>query len=63
MRSGGKGASPGDLSVLFHIVKVVALVLFRRQDVAPPFDKPILIEKLHHCSYTVYRQMYVLSLD
>ncbi len=37
MRSGGKGASPGDLSLLFHIVKVAALVLFRSQDVAPPF--------------------------
>ena len=25
MRSGGKGASPGDLSLLFHIVKAVGL--------------------------------------
>ena len=56
MRSGGKGASPGDLSLLFHIVKVVALVLFRSQNV----DKPKLIEKL---LLQLYRQMHVLSLD
>ncbi len=46
MRSGGKDASPGDLSLLFHIVKVVALVLFRSQDVAPPVNKPRVIGKL-----------------
>ena len=60
MRSGGKGASPGDLSLSFHIVKAVALVLFRSQDVAPPFHKPRLIEKL---SLQLYRQMHILSLD
>ncbi len=60
MRSGGKGASPGDLALLFPIVKVVALVLFRSQDVAPPFDKPRLIGKL---SLQLYRQLHVLSLD
>ena len=60
MRSGGKGASPGDLSLLFHIVKVVALVHFRSLDVAPPFNKPKLIGKL---SLHGYRQLYVLSLD
>ncbi len=60
MRSGGKGASPGDLSLLFHIVKVVALVLFRSQDVATPFNKPRLIGKL---SLQQYRQLHVLSLD
>ena len=59
MISGGKGASPGDLSLLFHIVKVVALVLFRSQDVAPPFYKPRLIGKL---SLQLYRQVPVLSL-
>ncbi len=37
MRAGGKGALPGKLSLLFLIVKAVALVLFRSQDVAPPF--------------------------
>ncbi len=36
MRAGGKGVSPGNLSLLFLIVKAVALVLFRFQDVAPP---------------------------
>ena len=46
MRSGGKGASPGDLSLLFHIVKAVALVIFRSQDIALPFFEPILIGKL-----------------
>ena len=60
MRSGGKGASPGDLSLLFHIVKVGALVVFRKQDVAPPFNKPRLIGKL---SLQRYRQLHVLSLD
>ncbi len=35
-------------------------MLFRSQDVAPPFDKPRLIEKL---SLQLYRQMHVLSLD
>ena len=56
MRSGGKGASPGDLSLLFHIEKVVALVLFGSQDVAPPFDKPKL-------SLQRYMQLHVLSID
>ena len=60
MRSGGKCASPGDIFLLFHIVKVVALVLFRSQDVAPPFNKPRLIGKL---SLQRYRQLHVLSLD
>ena len=60
MRSGGKDATPGDLFMLFHIVKMVALVLFRKQDVAPPFHKPGLIGKL---SFQLYRQMHVLSLD
>ncbi len=60
MRSGVKGESPGDLSPLFHIVKVVALVLFRSQDVALPFHKPRLIGKL---SLQRYRQLHVLSLD
>ncbi len=60
MGSGGKGASPGDLSLLFHIVKVVALVLFRSQDDALPFDKSRLIGKL---SMQLYRQMHILSLD
>ncbi len=46
MRSGGKGSSLGDLSLLFYIVIVVAQVLFRSQDVASPFDKPRLIGKL-----------------
>ncbi len=45
MRAGGKGTSPGDLSLLFLIVKSVTLVLFRSQDVALPFDKLRLIEK------------------
>ena len=60
MRSGGKGASSGGLSLLFHIVNVVALVLFRSQDDAPPFDKPRLMEKL---SLQLYTQVHVLSLD
>ena len=60
MRSGGKGASPGYLSLLFHIVKVVALVLFRSQAVALPFDKPRLLGKL---SLQFYRRMHVLSLN
>ncbi len=60
MRSGGKDASPGDLSLLFHIVKVVALVLFRSQDVALPFSKPRLIGKL---SLQLCRQMHELSVD
>ena len=60
MRSDGKGASLGHLSLLFHIVKVVAVVLFRSQDVAPPFDKPRLVGKL---TLQLYRQMHVLNLD
>ena len=55
MRSGGKGASPDDLCLLFHIVKVVALVVFRIQNVATHFDKPRLVEKL---SLQLYRQMH-----
>ena len=43
MRAGGKGASPGNLYLVFLIVTAVALVLFKGQDVAPPFDKPRLI--------------------
>ena len=60
MRAGGRGASPGNLSLLFLIVTVVALVLFRSQDVAPPFDKPRLIEKL---SLKLYLRLHVLSQD
>ncbi len=60
MRSGGKGASSGDLSLLFHIVKAVALVHFRSQDVATSFHKPRSIGKL---SLQLYRQMHVLSID
>ena len=60
MRSGGKGASPGELSLPFHIVKVVALVVFTSQGVASPFDKSRLIGKL---SLRLYRQMHVLGLD
>ncbi len=60
MTSGGKGASSGDFSLLFHIVKVVALVLFRSQDVAPPFNRPRMIGKL---SLQRYRQLHLLSLD
>ena len=56
MRAGGKGTSPGKLSLLFLIVKAVALVIFRSQDVAPPFDKLSLIEKL---SLKLYRQLHV----
>ena len=50
MRFGGKGASTGDLSLLFHIVKLVELVLFRSQDAA-------------QFSLQRYRQLHVLSLD
>ena len=46
MRAGGKGASPGNHSLVFLFVTAVALVLFRSQDVALPFDKSKLIEKL-----------------
>ena len=60
MASGGKGASPGHLSLLFHIVKAVALVLFRSQDVALPFDKPRLLGKL---SLQQDGQMHVLGPD
>ena len=60
MRAGGKGASPGNLSLLFPIVKVVALVLFRSQDVPVTFDKPGLMEKL---SLELYRQLHVVSQD
>ena len=40
MRSGGNGASPGDLSLLLLIVKEVALVLFSSQDILLPLDRP-----------------------
>ena len=60
MRAGGKVASPGNLSLLFPIVKVVALVFFRSQDVAPPFDKPRLIGKL---SLKLYWELHVVSQD
>ncbi len=60
MRAGGKGASPGNRPLLFLIVKAVALVLFRSQDVPLTFDKPRLIEKL---SFKLYRQMHVVSRD
>ena len=60
MRAGGKGASPGNPSLLFLIVKAVALVVFRSQDVATPFDKPALIVKL---SLKLYWQLHVLSQD
>ena len=46
MRAGGKGASPGNFSLLFLIVKAVALVLFKSQDVPPTFDKPRLIKTM-----------------
>ncbi len=59
MRSSGKDASSGDLSLLLLIVKVVAQVLFS-QDVAPPFNKPRLIGKL---SLQQYGQLHVVSLD
>ncbi len=54
MGASSKGASPGNLSLLFLIVKAVALVLFRSQDVELSFDKPRLIEKL---SLKLYRQL------
>ncbi len=60
MRAGGKGASHGNLSLLFLIIKAVARVIFRSQDVAPPFDKLRLIEKL---SLKLYWQLHVLSQD
>ncbi len=60
MSAGGKGVSPGDLSLLFLIVKAVPLVLFTSQDVALPFDKTKLIEKL---SLELYRQLHVVSQD
>ncbi len=58
MRSGGRGLSPGDLSLLFHILKVVAVVLSRSQD-ATPFNEPRLIGK---SSLQRYRQLHVLNL-
>ncbi len=60
MRAGGKGALPGNLSLLFIIVKAVALVLFRSQDIPPTFDKPRLIDKL---SLKLYTQLHVESQD
>ena len=41
MRADGKGASPGNLSLSFPIVKVVALV-YKSQGVALPFDKKVV---------------------
>ena len=46
MRAVGNGASPGNLSLLFLILTLGALVLFRGQDNALSLDKPRLIEKL-----------------
>ena len=46
MRPGGKGASPGNLSLLLLIVKVVALVLFSVQDIAVQLDRTRLIGKV-----------------
>ncbi len=60
MRVGGKGVPPGNLSLLFFIVKAVALVLFGSQDVALPFYKARLIDKL---SLKLYWQLHVLSQD
>ncbi len=60
MRAGGKDASPGNLSLLFLIVKAVALVLLRSQDITLPFDKPRLIEKL---PLQLYRQLHVVNQD
>ena len=57
MRAGGRGASAGNVSLSFLIVKTVALVLSRSQDVAPHFDMPRLIEKL---SLKLYRQLHVM---
>ncbi len=60
MTTGGKDASPGNLSLLFLSVKAVALVLFRSQDVSPSFDKPRLIEQL---PLKLYRQLHVVRQD
>ena len=60
MTAVGKDASPGNLSLLFLIVKAGALVLFNCQDVPPTFDTPRLIEKL---SVKLYRQLHVVSQD
>ncbi len=51
-----RGGDRGNLFRLFLIVKVVALVIFRSQDVAVPFNKPTLSLKL-------YWQLYILSQD
>ncbi len=60
MRAGGNGASPGNLTLSFSIVKLVALVLFRGQDIAMPFDKPRVIEKL---SLKLYGWLHGVSQD
>ena len=60
MRAGGKGESPGNLSMLFLIVRAAALVVFRSQDVPLTFHKPRLIEKL---LLKLYRQLHVMSQD
>ncbi len=58
MRAGGKGATPGNLSLLFLILKAVTLVLFRSQDFDLPFDKSRLKEQF---SLKLYRQLHVVS--
>ena len=55
-----QGASPGNPTLLFLIVKAVALVLSRSQDVPLTFDKPRLIEKM---LLKLYRQLHVVSQD
>ncbi len=60
MSTDGKCASPGGLSLLFSIVKVVAMVLFRSQDFALPFDKLRLIEKLF---VQLYGQLHVVNQE
>ena len=46
MSPGGKGALPGNFSLLFLIVKAVALVLFSVQDNAMWLDRTRLIDKV-----------------
>ena len=60
MRSGGSGASPGNLSLLLLIVKAVALVLLSNQDIVALLDRPRLIGKL---SLYRYRWLLVISPD
>ena len=55
MRVGGKGASPGNLSLLFLIVKAVNWCFLEARML--PFDKPRLIEK---SPLNLYRQLHVV---